>query len=155
MIRIGKLTDYAIVLLTVFARYAERTLLNARDLSAETHIPAPTVNKLLRALTRAGLVDSHRGVKGGFSLARSPAAISVAEIIRAIEGPITMTECSVTSPPGLCDLEPLCPVRTNWLKINTVVAKALEGLTLRDMARPLPEPRGGHNSLDVAWRTNA
>ena len=139
VIRIAKLTDYAIVMLTYFARGRDQAH-TARDVAARTAIPLPTVSKLLKALSRGGLLLSHRGVKGGYTLARPPEEISVASIIATIDGPIAMTECSVHAP-GLCDLEPVCPVRSNWRRINQVVQRALDGLTLDDMTVPLPRQR--------------
>lgn len=136
MIRIGKLTDYAIVLLTYLAGDAEQVQA-ARDLAAHAQMPLPTVCKILKALSRGELLISHRGVKGGYSLARRPEEISIAEIIGVIEGPIAMTECSARVP-GLCELEPVCPVRSNWRRINRAVRQALANLTLADMTRPLP-----------------
>ena len=143
MIRIAKLTDYAIVLLTYFAR-AEDQAHTARDVAARTRIPLPTVSKVLKALSRGGLLVSHRGVKGGYALARRPEEISVSSIIAAIDGPIAMTECSIHAP-GLCELETVCPVRSNWRRINDVVQHALDGLTLVDMSIPLP-PAGQYAS---------
>lgn len=140
MLRISKLTDYGIVLLTHFARELEQPLHNVRDLAAMSHLPVPTVSKILKMLSRAGFLVSHRGVKGGYSLAKPPVKITVAAIIAAIEGPVALTECS-TNCPGMCDLEPVCPVRSNWRKISQVVRKALENLTLLEMARPLRELR--------------
>lgn len=140
MLRISKLTDYAVVLLTHFARELEQPMHNVRDLAAMSHLPVPTVSKILKMLSRAGFLVSHRGVKGGYSLAKPPVKITVAEIIAAIEGPVALTECG-TNCPGMCDLEPVCPVRSNWRKISQVVRKALENLTLLEMACPLPEFR--------------
>ncbi|MCI0339941.1 MAG: SUF system Fe-S cluster assembly regulator [Planctomycetales bacterium] len=137
MLRISKITDYGIVLLTYFARDREHALHTARDLAVAAHVPLPTVGKILKGLSRGGLLVSHRGVKGGYSLSRKPEEISVAEIIRVLEGPVGMTECSADAP-GLCDLEPLCPIRSNWTKINQAVLRALGDLRLSDMTRPLP-----------------
>ena len=137
MIRITKLSDYAIVLLTYFARNAEQVHA-ARDLAARAHLPLSTVCKVLKSLSRGELLVSHRGVNGGYRLARRPEEISIAEIIAAIEGPIALTECS-TSVPGLCELEPVCPVRSNWRRINKAVREALEALTLADMTQPLTQ----------------
>ena len=136
MLRISKLTDYGIVLLTHMAR-DERPIHNARDMASTSQLPLPTVSKVLKMLGRAGLLVSHRGVKGGWSLARHPTEISVAEILTAIEGPIGLTECS-TSCGGGCELEPVCPVRNNWRKINQVIRDSLEDLSLFHMARELP-----------------
>ena len=139
MIRIAKLTDYAIVLLTYIARNAKRSVHSARDLAGESHLPVPTVSKILKCLSRGGLLVSHRGVAGGYSLAKAPGAINLAEIIAVMEGPVALTECS-TSCPGLCEIEPACPVRNNWRKINDVVVRSLENVTLLDMTQPLPKP---------------
>jgi len=135
MIRIAKLTDYAIVLLAYFARNGKQVHA-ARDLAAQAQIPVPTVTKVLKALSRGGLLLSQRGVKGGYSLARPSEEISIATIIGVIEGPIGMTECSAHAP-GLCELEPVCPVRSNWQRINQAVQRALDTLTLADMTAPL------------------
>jgi FeS assembly SUF system regulator len=135
MIRIARLTDYGIVLLTHFARDGQVPVLNARDLAAEARLPLPTVSKLLKLLSKGGLLVSHRGVAGGYSLARPAGAISVAQVIGALEGPIAMTECSDDAQ-GCCSLESVCPTQSNWRKINSAVRRALEDLTLADMTRP-------------------
>ena len=136
MIRIRKLTDYGIVLLTYFVGDGEASVRTARELAAKAYLPLPTVSKILKALARSGLLVAHRGIAGGYSLARAPEDISVADIIAALEGPLALTECSASAP-GLCDLEPVCPVRSNWRKINDVVREALDQLSLADMSRPL------------------
>jgi len=133
MIRITKQTDYGIVLLTHLAAQPERQY-NAPELAAEAHLPLPMVSKILKLLARENLLLSHRGVKGGYSLARQPEAISMAEIISALEGPIAITEC--ISVEGDCSHEPLCPVRSNWRRINQAVRSALAGITLAEMAHP-------------------
>ncbi len=139
MIRIAKLTDYAIVLLSYFASDTDQPVHNARDLAEMARLPLPTVSKILKALSHGNIVVSQRGINGGYRLAREPRSISIADIIGAIEGPIAMTECSV-EPAGLCELEGVCPVGANWQKINRVVGEALKGLTLADMAKPLAAP---------------
>jgi FeS assembly SUF system regulator len=136
MIRLGKLTDYGLVLMTYIARDHDRSLHTARDLSVESRLPLPTVSKLLKELLQGGLLVSHRGIKGGYSLARKPREISVAEIIAVLEGPIALTECS-TDISGLCDLEPSCPIKDNQRIISQVVRGALEKVMLSDLSQPL------------------
>jgi len=133
-----RLTDYGIVLLTYFARDPDQPMHNARDVASAAHLPLPTVNKILKALTRKGLLVSHRGVKGGYSLARGPREISVADIISATEGPVALTQCTVNLP-GNCAQQPTCPIHGNWQKINQAIRQALESVSLWEMARPLPE----------------
>jgi FeS assembly SUF system regulator len=137
MVRISRLTDYAIVLLTHFVAHRGDAVLNARDLAARTRMPAPTVSKLLKALSKGGLLVSQRGARGGYRLARAPEQIAVSDIVRAIEGPIHITDCSGELE-GLCALEERCGLRVRWTRINQVIRGALEGLTLADMAEPPP-----------------
>jgi FeS assembly SUF system regulator len=134
MIRITKQTDYGIVLLTYLAAQPERHV-NAPELAAETQLPVPMVSKILKLLVREGLLISHRGVKGGYSLGRLPEEITMAEIITALEGPIAITECIEVS--SDCSHERLCPVRSNWQRINDAVRGALEQVTLAEMTTPL------------------
>jgi FeS assembly SUF system regulator len=139
MLRITKQTDYGIVLLSRMAAEPVR-LFNAPELAAEAQLPLPTVSKILKLLARDGVLVSHRGVKGGYSLSRPPEGISVAEVIVSLEGPIAMTECIDDSPSvGTCQQEGHCALQANWQVINRAVRRALDGITLRDMALPLPE----------------
>jgi Rrf2 family protein len=94
----------------------------------------PVVSKVLKSLARQGLLDSQRGSKGGYTLARSPEDISVPEMITALEGPISLTECTVH--PGACSQESSCDVRGPWQRINGAVHAALAKITLADLAAP-------------------
>ena len=138
MIRMTKQTDYGIVLLSRMAVLPGR-LLNATELATETRLPQPTVSKVLKILARAGLLESHRGVKGGYTLARDPEEITVTEAIVALEGPIGITEC-IDDTPGECSHEARCPVRGNWHRINEAIRRALDGINLAEMAQPQPAP---------------
>ena len=140
MIRMTKLTDYGIVLLTHIARHPERLTQNAPDLASLAHLPLPTVSKILKLLAREGLLVPHRGAKGGFSLARAADEITVADVIEALEGPIALTECSAHGGSDRCGIESLCPVTSNWRRINQAVLDALRGITLAEMAQPLGAP---------------
>ena len=147
MFRIAKLTDYGIVLLTHFASHPEREALNARELSQETHLPFPTVGKLLKTLVHGELLVSHRGTNGGYRLARRPADINVAQIISILEGPIEITECNT---PGTCEQEPCCPVQSNWRLINGAIREALEKVSLAEIAIPKHSHRWPLMSLPTA-----
>ena len=136
MIRLGKLTDYGLVLMTRIAQHHERSQHTARDLAIESRLPLPTVSKLLKLLLQGGVLVSHRGVKGGYSLARAADAISLAEIVTILEGPIALTECS-TDVTGLCDLEPSCPIKKNQRVISQVIRGALEKVMLADLIQPM------------------
>lgn len=135
MLRITKQTDYGTLLLTHIARGGREQMFSARGLAEETHVPLPMVSKILKKLVRAELLASHRGVKGGYSMARSPREVSVADIILALEGPIAITECS-DNDNSECTMECGCPVSNHWQRINHAVIGALEGISLEEMARP-------------------
>jgi FeS assembly SUF system regulator len=138
MLRMTKLADYGVVLMTHMASGRTRRF-SAPDLSAETGIPLPMVSKILKLLAKDGLLTSHRGVKGGYCLARSAETISVASMIEALDGPIAFTEC-IEDAPGSCSQEDVCGVKENWQRINRAVRGALEGITLADLAQPLVRP---------------
>lgn len=137
MLRVSRLTDYAAVVMTCIAAHPDDVLSTAQ-IAVETHLELPTVSKLLKSLGHAGLVESFRGVNGGYRLGRPAAAISLAEIVEAMEGPIGMTECGVTE--GQCDREAQCGVRGSWQRINNVLDAALRAMSLADMLRPPMPP---------------
>lgn len=141
MLRISKLTDYGIVLLTHFAQLPPGGTQNAREMAEATQLPFPAVGKVLKTLGQAGLLASHRGAKGGYSLARPPAEISVASIIEALEGPIALMECSAG--PGHCDQERTCRVRAPWQRINSAIQATLLDVTLASLAAPPTRPIPG------------
>ncbi|HMM56665.1 MAG TPA: SUF system Fe-S cluster assembly regulator [Rudaea sp.] len=147
MLRVSKLTDYATEVMAVLAAAPARVH-NAQELAERARLEAPTVSKLLKQLAQAGLVESFRGVNGGYRLARAPERISIADIVTAMEGPIGMTECSAQA--GLCDHETHCGVRVNWQRINDAIAGALAGVSLADMLKTPPRRRLATIPLRVA-----
>jgi FeS assembly SUF system regulator len=149
MFRLNKLTDYALVLMTYIATTPEPSMHSARELAEGTQLPAATVGKVLRELLDHGLILSHRGAKGGYTLARDADEITVAEIIAALEGPIGFTECNTTS--GCCELEHSCGVRYNSSVIGRALHKALANIRLSDLTRPLhlAASGNGHEVISI------
>ena len=135
MLKLGKLADYATALMTALAAQPTHVY-TTPELAGLAHIPATTAAKVLKSLTRGGLVESQRGVHGGYRLSRNPEQITVADIIKAVEGPIAVTECS-THGGGHCSIESSCSTRANWRLINDAIRQALEAVTLAQMAAPL------------------
>lgn len=135
MLRITKLTDYAVIVLADMVRPDVGDSRAARDVAERTRIPQPTVSKVLKLLARSNLVASERGKNGGYRLARDAEKISVADIVDAVEGPIAVTECSSENR-GCCELEGKCPTELNWVRINDAIRQALRGISLADMVRP-------------------
>ncbi len=139
MLRISRLSDYGILTLTYLAQDSGERTHNARDVAESLHLPLPTVSKILKLLAKSGLLTAHRGVRGGFRLTREARKINIAEVISALDGPISLTVCNDHGGDHDCRIEQSCPCRENWQKINDAVRGALEKITLADMTQPLPE----------------
>lgn len=133
MLRIGKLTDYATVVMAELAEHPGECW-SASQVAEVTRLELPTVAKVLKMLAKSRLIDSLRGVNGGYRLHDAPESVSVAAIIRAMEGPIALTECGLE--PGLCSRERDCSLKGNWQRIGETVENALEALSLADLAGP-------------------
>lgn len=131
--RLSSLADYAIVIMGAAARHCGGSRVSAAGLAEETGIPVPTAQKLVSLLTRAGLLASVRGQGGGIKLARPSAAISLADIVEAVEGPIALTAC-VESGRHDCALEGSCSVQPHWSAVNQAVRGALGEVTLASLA---------------------
>jgi FeS assembly SUF system regulator len=134
MLRLSKMADYGTQVMTYMAR--DRAVHSATEVASGLGIAGPTVSKILKMLVRKNLVASVLGAKGGYMVARDPAAISIAEIIHAMDGPISITECSGTT---TCERESTCSTRSNWLGINHIIQDALERVNLAEMASPTPQ----------------
>jgi len=135
MLRVSKLTDYAVVVLVRLSadnESGEGLVQTSPALACATGVPEPTVAKVLKALSTAGLVVSQRGARGGYRLQRPLETISVADVIGAIDGPIALTAC-VDGALGGCDVRGLCAVKGRWDLVNDAIRQSLTGITLADM----------------------
>lgn len=143
MLRLSKMTDYGTVVLADMAGNPD-AVHTATDVAERTRLGPPTVAKVLKLLSRGGLVDSYRGAHGGYALARPAEDISAADIIDAIEGPVAITECSTEE--SQCELESFCAIGVNWRRLNQAIHASLREVTLAQLAEPgarLPEPKLG------------
>ena len=153
MLRISKLTDYGTVVLAHLA-IDPVSVCSAADVAQATGIAVPTVSKLLKSLARADLVTSTRGANGGYQLARDPRDISAASVIDALEGPVSITECSATD--SHCDYESVCNVGNAWQRINIAIRRALEDISLTDLQisnSPVPSFRFAGLPVSVEKKT--
>jgi FeS assembly SUF system regulator len=143
MIILSKMADYGVIVASHLAADPARQM-NAASLAAETRLPQATVAKVLKSLAHDGIVVGARGAAGGYRLARPAAAITVAQVVAAIDGAIGMTQCSVHEPrPGnSCERTQFCPTRPHWRRINLAVGEALAAVTLAEMAAPPLPPAG-------------
>lgn len=131
--RLSSMADYAVVLMSAAARHCGGDRTSASALSAETGVPLATAQKLVSLLSKAGLLRSTRGTGGGIQLARPAAAITLADIIEAVEGPIAMTAC-VDRERHDCGLEDACRVRPHWSVVNNAVRGALDDVSLASLS---------------------
>ncbi len=134
MLKIGKMTDYAMLILSQMAREPD-TVMSAATLAESLQLSGPTVSKILKILGDSSLVTSIRGADGGYHLGRPAANISVSDVIAAMEGDLTMTECCETT--NLCSLGSRCAMQNNWLKINGLIKSLLSRLSILDMVGPI------------------
>ncbi len=134
MLRLSRLADYGVMVMAHVAA-APSAVHTAEAAAAATGLPGPTVAKLLARLSRAGLLTSQRGAKGGYHLSRPAEAITVADIVSALDGPIALTQCSEHQP-STCDRENLCVSRRGINKINTAIRDALQSVSLTELVRP-------------------
>lgn len=130
--RLSSMADYAVVIMSAAARHCGGVRVSAGQLAEETGVPVPTVQKLVSRLTGAGLLRSSRGVGGGLKLARPPAAISIADIVEAVEGPIALTACLEQGKHD-CSLESACQVRPHWPQVNAALRGALAQVSLTQL----------------------
>ena len=130
MIKLGRLTDYAVTLLTQMT--SSDKVWAASDLSERAGLPLPTTSKVLKQLAKSGIVQTKRGATGGYRLAKPAAAVTVAAIVEAMDGPIALTECTDTGD-HTCGVESICPMSGHWNRVNRAIKRALEDVSLADM----------------------
>jgi FeS assembly SUF system regulator len=136
--RLSNMADYAVVVMGAAARHCGGARISATELACETGIALPTVQKLVSILSKAGLLRSVRGAGGGIQLSRPAAAISLADVIEAVEGPIAMTACVDTGKHAkgeFCALEGSCKAQPHWGVVNNAVRGALAEVPITSLAR--------------------
>ncbi len=136
MLRLNKLTDYAVVILARMAADPAKRF-NTAELAAGTSVPEPTVAKILKELAKSELVESFRGATGGYRLLRGGDAITVRQVIEAVEGPVSMVEC-LDAESACCASQKKCPLRGKWEPVNAAIVRALDGVTLADLWNAQP-----------------
>lgn len=151
MLRLSKLTDYGTVLLAHLAANND-SVCSAADVATATGVALPTVSKLLKSLGKSGLVTSTRGANGGYKLSRDAHDISAADIIDALEGPVSITECSASD--SQCEHEGFCSVGGAWRRVNVAIRRALDDISLSDLIRSnSPPPKFRFAGLPVTVET--
>ena len=137
-IKLSRMADYAVTLMTIFARsyeqHGESKLLTVTTLASQTGLSEATVSQILKKLTREKLLTSTRGVNGGYSLGMGAETITMAHVVEAMDGPITLTRC-LDGGEHDCNIAQICKTKSNWSQLNTAVREALDSMTLKDMTQ--------------------
>lgn len=132
MIKISRLADYAIIILNALHNCPEE-LVSATQLTKLTKLPEPTVSKILKLLAKKKIIQSVRGIKGGYQLLLPAHEISILQVIRAVDGPVSLTACSNRDPDPDCIIADSCALRGRWNGLNDQFTRILEQTTLADM----------------------
>lgn len=132
MLKVGRLADYGVLILHHLGRVRPARL-SMESIAELSHLPLPTVRKVMKFLVDAELVVSKRGPNGGYQLARAPAQVNLAEAIAAVEGPLALTECCAVE--GQCEIHDRCDLAGRWPGVNAIVARVLERTSLADLDR--------------------
>lgn len=149
MLKIGKLTDYGVVVLDHLAQIGS-VQQSTEEIADATILPQPTVRKVMKALVDAGLVIAKRGAKGGYRLARAPEQIRILDVVQAFEGPIALTECSVDE--HHCDIIENCSLSSSWGGINKLLMQVLARVSLEDVRKPEMQGRLYRELVDHSQR---
>jgi Rrf2 family protein len=138
MLRLSKKADYALLALRHLAAHADRNAVSARELAETYDIPPELLAKVLQKLVHAHLLESHQGTRGGYVLSRPAAAMSVAEVIQTIDGPLTVTACSEVD--HSCDQFAKCNIRDPLWRIKDRIVSALSATSVADLAADMTTP---------------
>ena len=133
MLKLSKKVDYGLISLMHLARHTDKPHWSAREIGGEYDIPLELLAKILQKLVQRGLLNSQHGANGGYSLRRSPDKINVAEVIQAIEGPFSLTDC--VSEEGFCGQFDKCNVKSPLQRLNDLVVRGLMDITIEQMNR--------------------
>ena len=136
MLKLTKKADYGLITLKHLALQGEKGLASAKEMGAAYRIPVPVLSKVLQKLAREGFLISEQGTNGGYRLARSPREITALEVIRAIDGPIILTNCFTDH--AECELTHQCTVRAPLRKVHEGILRLLESITIYDLSHDDP-----------------
>lgn len=136
MLKISRLTDYGL-LATVYLAHKRGEVVAAREIAEFYRLPVPMITKVLKALNQGGVINSHRGVGGGYSFAGDPDVVTLGDLLAVLEGPWDLVECETLDAAGhaICSIRVACPSRNFMFGINRAIKGAFDRVTLRDLMR--------------------
>jgi Rrf2 family protein len=151
MLRLSKKADYALLAMRHLAAHAEREAVSARELAETYDIPPELLAKVLQKLVRANLLESHQGIRGGYGLARAASGVSVADVIQAVDGPLTVTACSEAD--HSCEQYSKCNIRDPLWRIKDRIVSALAATSVAELATDLHPPPSGSMPMAMLRKT--
>ena len=144
MLRLTKKADYGLMALKFLAEHSDQVSVSARDIAEAYHIPPQLLAKVLQRLAKVGILRSHAGMSGGYSLLKNPREITAFEVIRAIDGPLFITSCGTSQ--RSCDLTDSCTIKEPLARVNDSISGLLQKISIADLAESVAEPAGRTNS---------
>lgn len=145
MLRLTKKADYGLMALKYLAEHPKEASLSARDIASAYRIPPQLLAKILQLLAREGLLRSHAGMNGGYSLTRRPEDITVFEVIRIIDGPLFITSCVTEA--GVCDLTSSCTIKEPLARVNDSISDVLKNICISDLVEADPARHHSKSAL--------
>ena len=146
MIRISKMADYGVLLLGHFAQH-DQTLTSSAELAETYHMPRAVVSNLLKEFGRAGLLESRRGLRGGYRLARPASEITLLDVLNVIEGPVQLIECAADSAATACCYEDVCPSRSPMQAVHRRLVQLFESISLAELMHARPAAHAANPTL--------
>lgn len=140
MLKLTKKADYGLISLKHIAVHGKDRPASTKEMSEAYGIPVPILSKVLQRLVREGFLISEQGANGGYRLARDPSRITALEVIRAIDGPVLLTNCF--SGRDECEISESCNVREPLRRVHERIQQVLEGITIADLTEDAPSGRG-------------
>lgn len=137
MIKINRRTDYAVRVVIALAKRPAGTRLSSKEIQDEMFIPRPFLQRIIAELSRAGIIFTSPGPKGGIQLSRLAEQINLKDILEAMEGQLCISNCLYK--PEECPLSTACPVRNRWGRLQTVLLQELAQTTIAQLAQEVLE----------------
>jgi Rrf2 family protein len=133
MVRLSKKVEYGLIALRHMAARPFQEIVTTKEVADRYGIPYDLLAKVLQRLGKAGLVSSHQGVRGGYTLAKEPSAMPVSEIIQAIEGSVPMITRCLSQGPTSCDVFDVCTIKSPLTKVQANIDRAFHNMTLSEI----------------------
>ncbi len=147
MIRIARHTDYAARLLLHLTSLGEGASASISDIAEQRMLPVPFIRRMVARLVSAGILKTTRGKNGGIALGRRASAITLADVVTAMEGPLALNDC--VHLPGACPFMQSCPVQKAWVEVSSALHEHLASITFAALSKATQGHTAAHAALKL------